>query len=500
MVNNKLIRLHSEDEFGVFDCIFNDEILISPKSEIALQSCNISRSLESLVIDATNDKLKYQITATQGLRELKMKHGTYTRNNILTLFQDIQDKINNKLDIDDTKNNGTQFNLSIDNDERTFFEFRYSPLFNWVRSANSSGIEKNEVNTASLELKRNVATASQNLLDSYIYGKVPFIKGCGVFRCRIKQMTNQANGGFIMGLIDKENYPKIAEGTLTEAEIYLGIKVPANPADNLEFIKEGTAEDSGETLRRFSAGGGSDNDILEIQLDQKDFYPVLHTTDAGDVNISESVVLDDGDPLSYDNEKEYYCFISLFSGSNNLRLSRCGHMPDPFEQSPADLDLNEFEAENAITAPNPPSFNKQATTYNLIFETFGIADYLGFRNVEQNRNANTTNEGLFKANRSLKNIVVSDSYLIELLNLPLNSYDSLSQGRKNILASIPISERVLTNTGLIQYEPHSPFYINLNNDFPISLRNIKARITTDDFQQIILEGLSTISIIVRDSE
>jgi len=71
MVNNKLIRLHSEDEFGVFDCIFNDEILISPKSEIALQSCNISRSLESLVIDATNDKLKYQITATQGLRELK---------------------------------------------------------------------------------------------------------------------------------------------------------------------------------------------------------------------------------------------------------------------------------------------------------------------------------------------------------------------------------------------------------------------------------------------
>ncbi len=88
--------------------------------------------------------------------------------------------------------------------------------------------------------------------------------------------------------------------------------------------------------------------------------------------------------------------------------------------------------------------------------------------------------GIFQANRNLKNVVVSDSYLIELLNLPLDSYDSLTNGRKNILASIPISERILTNTGIIQYEPNTLFFIDLKNDFPLTLRNIRARIVTDD--------------------
>ena len=498
MVNNKLIRLHTTTDDGLFDCIFNDEIKVEPNSQICLQSCNLSRSMESLVIDATNDLIKYQIQATQGEQQVRLKHGTYTRTNILELFQDLQDKINTALDIEFSKNNGTQFNIHIDSSEKVVFQFGYKPLFDWVRNSASAGVSSTGVNTNANELKRDVTTASQNLFDSAIWGRVPFTKGCGVFRCRVKSMVDQANGGFIMALVDKDDYPKITAGTLTEADIFLGIKVPADPTDNILTISNGVEADSGETLRRYTAGGGNDNDILEIQLDGKIFYPMLHTTNPADVNSPESEFLIAGG-VNYNAEKEYYCLISLFSGSNNLRLNRVGHMPDPFEQTPPNLE-GEFKLENELGAPSPPSFNRQDTVYNLTFETFGVADYLGFRSVEQNRQRTPTAEGNFRANRAIKNIVISDSYLIELLNLPLDSYDSLTNGRKNILASIPISERILTNTGLIQYEPNTPLFIDLKNEFPLTLRNIRARVTTDDFQEIITEGLSTISIVVKSKE
>lgn len=500
MVNNKLIRLHTQTDDGIFDCIFKDEIIVQPNSEICLQSVAISRSMEFLVIDATNDLIQYQIQASQGLLDVRLKHGTYTRNNILELFQDLQDKINESLDVDETKNNGTQFSATVNKNEKCAFEFGYNPLFSWIRNSASTGVGSNNANAASSELKSLTAAASTSLTDSAMWGVVPFIKGAGVFRARVKRMVNQAGGGLVMGLVDKDNYPKITGGTLTEADIYLGIKVPEDPADNIENILNGVSTDSGEALRRFGAGGGVNNDILEIQLDTGKLINMLHTTDAGDVNISESIVLNDGAEPDYNHSKEYYCFIGLLSGSDNLRLSRVGHMPDPFEQQPPNLNDSEFLLESEVGAPEPPSFNKQNTVYNWVFQTFGVADYLGFRSVEQNRTAQATAEGLFIGNRNLKNIVMSDSYLIELLNLPLDSYDSLTNGRKNILASIPISERLLTNTGIIQYEPNTPFFIDLKNDFPLTLRNIRARIVTDDFQEIATEGLSTISIIVRNKE
>ncbi len=497
MVNNKLIRLHTETDDGIFDCIFKDEITVSPNSEIALQSCALSRSMEVLVIDATNDLIKYQIQANQGELQIRLKHGEYTRLNILELFQDLQDKINKKLDVNQTKNNGTQFSATIDRREKALFEFAYSGIFNWSSNAAGAGIDLKNINTASNELKRTVATASTNLNDAAIWGRVPFIKGAGVFRARLKQYVAQANGGLVMGLISQENYSKITAGTLTEADIYFGLKVPADPAQELQTILNGVSTGSGETLVRFAAGGGVNNDVLEIQLDEGNLYAMLHTTNPGDVNQSVTKTLSDTDGEPLDPSRDYYCFMSLLSGSNNLRVDRCGHMPDPYEQVPPALTDSAFLTENELGAPAPPSFSAADTVYNFIFQTFDVADYLGFKNVELNRNNEASTVGIFQANRNLKNVVVSDSYLIELLNLPLDSYDSLTNGRKNILASIPISERILTNTGIIQYEPNTLFFIDLKNDFPLTLRNIRARIVTDDFQEIITEGLSTISIIVR---
>ena len=129
-----------------------------------------------------------------------------------------------------------------------------------------------------------------------------------------------------------------------------------------------------------------------------------------------------------------------------------------------------------------------------------VAEYLGFESSDLNPQNLVRTNGQFIATKTLDNIVSSDSFIIELLNIPIESYDSLSRGRKNILAVAPITERIMdANTGIIDYSPNEMFFISLKNRNPLSLRNIKARVTSETGNAISTEGVSTMTLVVRPS-
>ena len=108
-----------------------------------------------------------------------------------------------------------------------------------------------------------------------------------------------------------------------------------------------------------------------------------------------------------------------------------------------------------------------------------------------------TDEGKFIARFTQKQFVNADNYLVELLNMQVNSYDSFVKGRKNLLQIIPVNEVIIDeNTGLIQYEPHEKLFLDMNNDFDLSLRNIKARITNEDYQALDITGMANLNIVI----
>lgn len=94
----------------------------------------------------------------------------------------------------------------------------------------------------------------------------------------------------------------------------------------------------------------------------------------------------------------------------------------------------------------------------------------------------------------------SQNYIVELLNLPLNSYDSFSskRGRSNILAVIPQNE---SNDGnidnVLMYETSEMVYIGLTNKSELSLRNVRARITFPDYSTVQTVGLSSVVLHIR---
>ena len=104
---------------------------------------------------------------------------------------------------------------------------------------------------------------------------------------------------------------------------------------------------------------------------------------------------------------------------------------------------------------------------------------------------------------NLFEIVNSDSYVVEVLNLPLQSYDGSvgipysdqNRGkRRNILGVIPINN----NNGIVEYNANEALYIDINNAEPINITNMHIRILSKDLNPIETVGSSVITILLKD--
>ena len=135
-MKNTLITLVANEEANsggeaIFRSLFNEDIVIEPNSEIAMQSVSLNKRMEIIEIDSNSDQLTFQVLATTtnetvggvitqygGEHTINIKHGTYTKNNFLDLFNDIQVKMNQQLGIPAAKEFGTEIRVGLTSEER----------------------------------------------------------------------------------------------------------------------------------------------------------------------------------------------------------------------------------------------------------------------------------------------------------------------------------------------------------------------------------------------
>ena len=84
-------------------------------------------------------------------------------------------------------------------------------------------------------------------------------------------------------------------------------------------------------------------------------------------------------------------------------------------------------------------------------------------------------------------------FLIQLLNIKVNSFDALRNQRENLLAVIPD----LDFAGKLVYSPPTPYFIELNNPNEIVLRNVSARICNIDYSDIVMDGFGQINLLIE---
>ena len=189
--------------------------------------------------------------------------------------------------------------------------------------------------------------------------------------------------------------------------------------------------------------------------------------------------------------------MGIYGAQATTKIDFCSGNVDPYDSKNVLLgDTLETELYTVGAVPTPQQ-RTSTTINNIIFGSLNMANFFGFSAVNQNLESERVSNADFIGEKDFSLMLATNTYLVELLNLPVDSYHSKAKGRKNILSSIPITENIINSTGQIQYEPNTLFYVALNNKFPINLRNIKARVISNDFSEIETEGLAELSLLIR---
>ena len=122
-----LIRLHTVNHLGVFDCDFHDDIDIEKNSEIALHSLSVERQNKSLIVNASNSEFVFRVSENSVTRTVNLDHETISSVNFFSAMRTLYDRMNSSLrffrgtpqqiidgDIKNTKETGTQIKIHAD--------------------------------------------------------------------------------------------------------------------------------------------------------------------------------------------------------------------------------------------------------------------------------------------------------------------------------------------------------------------------------------------------
>ena len=325
MPKQKLIRLTSDTQDGIFSSKFNEDVLISKDSDIALQSLSVERKSDKIVISNDNNNIEYGVVLPElGIESTIIPSGVYDKNTNNRLLQSITNGLNRDASFTvDSEQMGTEWNVEVENGY-TVVKGTTMPFFpiNVWDDDNGEGIENtvsnysgavqnNVLNAENIDitvdgLSRQTTTTTGNANEAYVFGGyVPFVKSTGSLRLRLAKLIEDSvhDKAFTFGLMGKAAVEKCHNGTITEADLTYAIRVKqphANGAGNVYIqLKNGADADYENTTffpDNYDPATVGDNDILEIVINSGRIYGQQWTLNAG-TNVFDSYNAVDGEDL-----------------------------------------------------------------------------------------------------------------------------------------------------------------------------------------------------------
>ena len=530
-MSNRLIILNTDGTTpdglqGIFDAQFKEEIIIEEDSEIALQSTLINRNINFLELGQFNNEITCRIN-TDGDSKVRFPIGTYTKTNLLSFMKQAQNNLNKKLKLYMTGDDGTlravgrKINFLIDSSEKVNITYTQEPLVRYTKKSNSIGNADwfvNDNSGGSLNFKGGsggdhlggyfTADNPEAVLENWGLPHHYFSKGCGTMRARIALHNNTNNGvpaGMLIGLVSIDLVDKVNDGTLALNDISYGIRTNTNFLNEQVFqVKtpdSATWVDTTVTASNNTTYDSLTNDVLFIRLDEGKIKLGVITHPDGALAIALSST--DYDYGTTDTEKSYMPIVCVFGDETTSRLSRLGITFD--SDTSQNLDrIKNYATDNteytttefsAATLAVVGQTGKVELPVRFDFPTIEMANFFGYNSqIQSLENPSSGIDFDYEANNVISILLSTSTYLIELLNLSVDSYHSGEKGRKNILSSVPVVEN---NVGLIQYEPANLIYVALNNKYKQTIRNIRARVITNEFNGISTQGTSELNLLIR---
>lgn len=393
--SQRLFRLTSQSNDGVFSTLMDEDIQIPAGSSLALQSAAFDRQSTQLVVNTDNREVNYglldELYSPNGsvIANWKtvMPIGTFTQvTDGETLMTDIAERMNavtsmSKVDknvvaadnITYSINKGAQWNMKLDGDGHADVQCRTQDVCRisddgWSKTsaafdttvytgaANEAPIVTAVANgggyNGELDFIARPAIAGtpygqpNDYNSSYVWGKVRMNKGTGCIRVRAAEITDTTGTvSFSMGLVLDKTV--LEQGTITNANIHYGLRCMGvgNAYESKigtggvfkPMVQSGTATPFQPLEVGRPISGAAPNDVLEIRVegfDVGDFPPTQPLTQIAIQGHQEGgIVSENADSLPpVRQDADWYYFVAFHRSVTDTKL----------DMVEADLDSYEF--------------------------------------------------------------------------------------------------------------------------------------------------------------
>ena len=475
----KLIRLTTESNQSYFEAIFNSDLVIKPFSKIALSSFTTQLNNLNMIIDNQNNEISYTIDGNDNIKTLTLPNGVYTSATINQFWIDTTRIFNASME--NTVNQiNRQWFCGIEGGRVSFQLLTGTRVAPQSVTSSNLYVTKNLENAGAGQGKMKNADASGGIgNNAYLYIKSPNNKGVSSLRATFFQEDSPTESGFVLGYT--ANNPNASTVDIDPADYLYGIRYTqfTTPSVPYKFIVNGVEDNAVGVYPE-------EGDILSIDTYNNQIFLRVYRG-----NRNEVETLFDG---FYNHQTNLFPLL-LFVGIGTI-INAIQFTSDPY------YNINNTHGGEVILYDNGSLIKiptkRTPTNCFLQFNSADLATILGYNKTRYpDINFAFEAEPNFIADKSFSLRDYSESFIIELLNIKLQSMDSLSQGQRNFLYVIPqlspIKEHVV-------YQVPQLIFLDINNNFEINLREIKARVLTDTLNKVNCYGLSQIVLIIKDKD
>ena len=429
----KLLRLLDLQAANTGSMSFNlnEPLVLEPDSQVALQECTLDLVPQQVVVTASNQTINY---STQALNTAPQV-ATLTPGNYSTaaLVREVERAMNAGLNVASGNARsaiGFQWKVSQQAGKSAISYNRNDPLLYEPRISTGCTWDP----ATQIVTKTNASTVG---FAAWTTSQIPFCRGAGYY-CGVVQVG--ATADICLGLsADK------ALAACDPSTFAMAVSIEVTTQNYYIQVGGGALTDTGVT----AAVG----DLYGFRLTQGQLS-IIYRRAGVDTIIGAAVAFDYTAPL-------FPVMAMMGPAGATMALSDgVYHCIDPF-----------------YTAVNDdPVGAKPQTTVTLHFEnplSYGAADLLGFtralERIDAQGSATFTSQGDILATPERL------SLLILLESLPsIQAYDSLSGGRRPILATI--SSWLEKGGTKVEYQPNQTVWLDVNNEQPLPLSTFRVRV------------------------
>jgi hypothetical protein len=494
----KLLRLGTDNDNALFDTRLHQSLVVPPYSKIGLLDFTAELRINTIDININNNKITYTIGALiEFIAELSF--GSYGRSNYQDLLNDITLAMNQSLFYEISEFQSRSFMLGVEwlaqeDDAKINIGYKIgNHSFHETSLDIGTTIQVVGAPNVAILSMENTTTATEDYVNCILAEKY-VSQGVGYVRSKVSLMTdvgglpdNFLSQGFMIGLSDQD-ITSITTDSFTADMATYGCGIGYEGGAWKYYTRLGTDAPVDSTIAvNYVVEGDSDNGDVEVIQNGAFIELAIYDIALNPVTYPgyRRVLLQ----IPFDGSKVLYPFIVFHSNEDNLKTRLFRWTPSPYINVPS---TDEVIPDLGVT---PPVNHRNFRQNFLSFQSITLANFLGYDNTRiptteyiraVTRDYIADNE--FGTRKYLTN------YLLELLNLNVESYDGTQSQRKNILAGILTSDE----NGIINNNKGNVIFIDLNNKDSIDLRNLKMRLVGLDYTPIEINGKSIATLLIAD--